>query len=244
MSNFIATIGLEIHIQLNTKTKMFSTTANNFQSNVNTNVNEYDLGQPGAMPRVNIEAIRKATIFAKALNMQIDTNMRFDRKNYLYHDLPKGYQITQQFYPFAKNGIVNLPNGSIIHIERFHLEEDSAKQIKQNDGSILIDYNRSGTPLIEIVTHPDFHDGQSTSEYLIFIKRILTFLNISDAKMEEGSMRVDVNVSVSNTNQLGVKNEIKNINSIKNVALAIDYEIARQTKLLQDNQTVIQETRR
>jgi aspartyl-tRNA(Asn)/glutamyl-tRNA(Gln) amidotransferase subunit B len=243
MSKYIPTIGLEIHVQLKTNTKLFSSSRNCSFNEPNINVCEYDIGTVGTMPMPNENAVIKAIQLATALNMQIDSTLRFDRKNYFYSDLPKGYQITQQFHPIAKNGKINLTSGKQIEIERFHLEEDTAKQIVEN-GIIKIDYNRCGIPLIEIVSKPQIANGSEALEYLSEIKKNLTFLEISDGKLEEGSMRVDVNISISKDTTLGNKVEIKNLNSFSNVAKAIDFEIKRQEAILEKNEIINSETRR
>lgn len=249
MFNFEITIGIEVHTALNTKTKMFSSAANNILSAPNTNLHINDLGLPGTLPQPNIAAVKKALVLAKALNMkQVDYLVRFDRKNYFYQDLPKGYQITQQYYPIAQNGFLDIEvdNKKVqILIERFHIEEDTAKQFITEQG-LLLDYNRSGCPLIEIVTKPVFHSAKAVKQYLVALRRILIHNDISEAKMEEGSMRADVNVSIRpfGAEKLGTRVEIKNINSINNVEKAINYEILRQTEKLLSGQKVTQSTRR
>ncbi|MCF0227210.1 MAG: Asp-tRNA(Asn)/Glu-tRNA(Gln) amidotransferase subunit GatB [Malacoplasma sp.] len=244
-SNFTPVIGIEVHTALNTKSKMFTAAKNTHNARPNTNICPLDLGMPGLLPTVNEEAVKKGIILAYALDMDIDLNLRFDRKNYYYQDLPKGYQITQQFHPIGKNGEIKLDNGKTIGIERIHLEEDTAKEIIIND-HILLDYNRSGVPLIEIVSRPDIANGQEAVEYLTKLKRILVFMGISDGKMEDGSLRADVNISVMPTgsSKFGTKVEIKNLNSFAAVAKAIDYEIDRQCKELLAGKNVVQETRK
>jgi aspartyl-tRNA(Asn)/glutamyl-tRNA(Gln) amidotransferase subunit B len=240
MDKYIVTIGLEIHTELNTKSKMFSSSINSINAPINTDVNEIDLGLPGILPSPNKEAIIKAIKLCKALNMKIDPLLRFDRKNYFYQDLPKGYQITQQYYPIGKNGKLND-----VSIQRLHLEEDTAKQFVV-DNKINLDYNRAGIPLIEIVSEPVIHSSKQAIDFLIELRNILIFCDISDGKMEEGSFRVDVNISLAkdSDNELGTKVEIKNINSFANVVEAIDFEIKRQSTLLQQNKKITQETRR
>lgn len=244
MNNFRPTIGIEVHIALNTKSKMFSPSKNFHNDPVNTNINEIDLALPGVIPSVNEAAVIKAIQLAKALKMKIDQTVRFDRKNYFYQDLPKGFQITQQFYPIGTIGSIKISNKEI-GVERIHMEEDTAKQLAVGE-HLCLDYNRAGVPLIEVVSKPDIHSAKEAYEYLTQLKRIAAFLNISDAKMEDGSLRADVNVSVApvGAEELGTKVEIKNINSFNNVMKAIDYEINRQTKLLLTNELVNQETRR
>ncbi|MEG1820744.1 MAG: Asp-tRNA(Asn)/Glu-tRNA(Gln) amidotransferase subunit GatB [Malacoplasma sp.] len=244
INNLKVIIGIEIHVVLNSKTKMFSSSKNDHSSLPNTNINPIDLGLPGTMPSPNFECIKKAIIFSKALNMEIDNNVSFDRKNYFYRDLPKGYQITQYFSPIGKNGYVDI-DGKKILVERVHLEEDTAKQNIMPNG-IFLDYNRAGLPLIEIVSTPTISSPKEAASYLKKIRRILMFNNISDAKLEDGSMRADINISLMpiGSKKFGTKVEIKNINSISNVEKAINFEIDRQTKLILTNEIVLQETRR
>ena len=245
MNNYKVSIGIEIHLELKTKSKMFSGAPCLFDSEVNTCCNEIDIAMPGTLPSVNKEAVKKAIMACNALNLNIDKLLRFDRKNYYYSDLPKGYQITQQSYPIGKNGNLKLEDSNItVGIERIHLEEDTAKQFHLKDHT-LIDFNRAGTPLIELVSKPDLSNKEQVREYLESLRRIFVYLDISDAKMEEGSMRCDINISLSkDPNKLGKKVEIKNLNSISNAEKAIEFEIKRQSLLLDDNQLVQQETRR
>lgn len=244
MNNFQATIGIEVHAELNTNSKMFSAAAVSFIDQPNTNINEIDLGLPGILPSPNKAAVIKAIQLATALKMKIDPILCFDRKNYFYPDLPKGFQITQQYHPIGKEGSITISNKDI-RIERIHLEEDTAKQQIIN-GELCLDYNRCGIPLIEIVSQPDITTSKEAIEYLNELKRILIFLNISDGKMEEGSFRADVNISVNliGAKNLGTKVEIKNINSFANVASAIEYEYQRQIRQILKNIPVVQETRR
>ena len=242
------TIGIEIHVQLKTVTKMFSGAPTSFGRQANTCVNEIDLGMPGAMPEVNKEAVAKAIQACTALHLTIDPLVKFDRKNYYYSDLPKGFQITQQFHPIGQNGYVEIdtPNGRRkIRIERIHMEEDTAKQFHLTKVSLL-DFNRAGTPLIEIVSKPDMHNGQEAEAYVEALRQTLYYIGVSDCKMEEGSMRCDVNVSIApkGASHLGTKNEIKNLNSISHIGKAVDYEVERQKKVLESGGTVFQETRR
>lgn len=245
LNNFLATIGLEIHCVVNTKSKMFSNSRSEHNNKPNENICFTDLALPGTLPIVNKNAVEKGIALATVLNMQIDKNLFFDRKNYFYHDLPKGFQITQQFHPIGCNGHIKLDSGNIIRIERIHLEEDTAKEFTNND-KIHLDYNRAGMPLIEIVTKPDIHTAKEAIEFLTKLKRNLTFLDISNAKMEDGSLRVDVNISIApvGLNKLGQRVEIKNLNSFANVAKAIDYEINRQTELILKNQEILSCTMR
>ena len=242
------TIGIEIHVQLKRVTKMFSGAPTSFGRQANTCVNEIDLGMPGAMPEVNREAVAKAIQACTALHLTIDPLVKFDRKNYYYSDLPKGFQITQQFHPIGRDGYVEIdtPNGKRkIRIERIHMEEDTAKQFHLTKVSLL-DFNRAGTPLIEIVSKPDMHNGQEAEAYVEALRQTLYYIGVSDCKMEEGSMRCDVNVSIApkGAAHLGTKNEIKNLNSISHIGKAVDYEVERQKKVLESGGTVFQETRR
>ena len=249
INNFEVIIGIEVHTVLNTKTKMFSSSLNLHNAAPNTLVNVIDLGLPGILPAPNAMAIVKAIWLAKSINAEINyQNIQFDRKNYYYLDLPKGYQITQQFFPIGKNGKINIMSNNVekvITIQRMHLEEDTAKQIIKN-GYIELDYNRCGLPLIEIVTDPVIYSANEAMEYLKKLVQILRFNNISDAKLEDGSLRADVNISVRPIGQKSLNNkvEIKNINSISNVGKAINFEINRQIGLYFQNKEVLQETRR
>jgi aspartyl-tRNA(Asn)/glutamyl-tRNA(Gln) amidotransferase subunit B len=245
MNNFEFTVGVEVHTVLNTKSKMFSSSPCIADEQINTYINEIDLGLPGTLPSPNQQAVIKGVVLAKALGMQIDSLLRFDRKNYFYPDLPKGFQITQQYYPLGKDGTIKLKNDKVIRVERIHLEEDTAKQLTIGD-QLCLDYNRCGDPLVEIVSKPDLHTTEEVYEYLTELKRILIFLNISDGKMENGSLRVDLNISVApiGAKQLGTKVEIKNINSFANVVKAINFEFTRQVRELLKGERVRQETRR
>ena len=200
------------------------------------------------MPCLNKQAVALAVQACTALNMEIDPLVRFDRKNYYYTDLPKGFQITQQFYPIGRRGHVEIEteNGpKVIRIERLHMEEDTAKQFHYDAGT-LIDFNRAGTPLVEIVSEPDIRSGREAMAYVEKLRQTLYYLGVSDVKMEEGSMRCDVNISLRpvGTEKFGVKTEIKNLNSISNVQKAVEYEIERQTQILNEGGQVVQETRR
>ncbi len=246
--NFEAVIGLEIHVQQKTKSKMFSSAPNGFSRDPNTQVAPLDMAFPGTMPVVNKQAVINAIRVANALHMTIDHTLYFDRKNYFYSDLPKGFQITQQARPIGKNGYVyvEVPGGKKrIGIERIHMEEDTCKQEHFMDYT-LMDYNRAGVPLCEIVSLPEISNGTEAREYAEAIRNIVVYTGTSDGKMEEGSLRCDTNVSIRPYGQkeFGTKVEIKNINSFKNIELAIDYEIARQSRLLLSGEKVRQETRR
>ena len=246
--NFETIIGIEIHCELNTKTKMFSSAPNTFGKDPNTQVNQVDLAHPGTMPRVNKQAVIYSIMACNALNLEVDNELWFDRKNYFYSDLTKGYQITQDKRPIGRNGYVEVEtsNGKKkIGIERIHMEEDTAKQSHFGDYS-LIDYNRCGVPLIEIVSKPDMRSGEEAAKYVEKLRSILSYCGVSDCKMDEGSMRCDINISLRpvGTEKFGVKTEIKNLNSINNIQRAIDFEVARQEKILLKGLAVEQETRR
>ncbi|WP_296880109.1 Asp-tRNA(Asn)/Glu-tRNA(Gln) amidotransferase subunit GatB [Thomasclavelia sp.] len=246
--NFETVIGLEVHCELKTKSKMFSGAPVTFGQAPNTNVNIVDMGMTGAMPVLNKAGVEYAIRVCSALNMEIDELVCFDRKNYYYSDLPKGFQITQDRHPIGRNGTMNIEvdgRKQVIEIERLHMEEDTAKQLHFDDYS-LIDYNRAGIPLIEIVTKPTIRSGAAAAAYLEKLRQILLFTDVSDAKMEEGSMRCDVNVSIRpfGSDKFGTRTEIKNLNSISNVQKAIEYEVARQEKVLISGGEVLQETRR
>ena len=247
--NFEAVIGLEIHVQMKTKSKMFSSSPNGFSREANSEVTPFDMAFPGTMPVVNKAAVINAIRVANALHMNIDHTLHFDRKNYFYSDLPKGFQITQQRRPIGSNGYIEIeePDGSKrkIGIERIHMEEDTCKQEHFLDYTLL-DYNRAGTPLVEIVSLPDLKNGYEAQKYVEGIRNIVVYSGTSDGKMEEGSLRCDTNVSIRpiGSKEFGTKVEVKNINSLKNVALAIDYEIERQSRVLLRGEQVRQETRR
>lgn len=243
-----AVIGLEIHIETKTKTKMFSQSPVDYSAAPNTLVTPTDLAHPGTLPRVNKRAVENAIRVCYALNMEIDETLYFDRKNYFYSDLPKGYQITQDKRPIGKKGYLDLNiDGQVtrIGITRLHMEEDTAKQLHVLDYS-LIDYNRAGIPLIEVVSEPDIRNGKEAAKFVELIREIVTFTDVSDGKMEEGSLRCDVNVSIrpKGREAFGTKVEVKNLNSISNVEKVIDIEIERQKQVLASGDQVIQETRR
>ena len=241
-------VGIEIHLELKTKTKMFSSAPYSFKTEANTCTNEIDLGHPGTLPQVNKDAVKKSLMICFGFNATIDPLIKFDRKNYYYSDLAKGFQITQQFHPIGRNGYVDiLVDGTYkkIRINRMHMEEDTAKQFHLYDQT-LIDFNRSGVPLVEIVSEPDISSGQEAMLYVEKIRQTCQYLGVSDVKMEEGSLRCDVNVSVKEkgSSTFGKKVEVKNLNSIANVKSAIDFETKRQISLLEKGESVIQETRR
>ena len=238
-------IGLEVHVQLMTNTKLFSPAKNQFGEDANTLVDLIDLGLPGVLPVLNEGAMKQGIKFGLATNAKIAETMIFDRKNYFYPDLPKGYQITQLHYPIVRDGAVEV-NGKKIRIHQAHLEEDAGKSMhdKYEDKSV-IDLNRSGVPLLEIVSEPDIRSASEAVNYLKKIHQIITYLDISDGNMSQGSMRCDANVSIMKPEdkEFGIRAEIKNINSFKFVEKAINFEIKRQIKILEANGTVEQETR-
>ena len=246
--NFETIVGIEIHVEMKTKSKMFSLAPISFGLTPNSEVVAFDMAFPGTMPRVNKEAVKNAIRVSNALHMSIDQEIWFDRKNYFYSDLPKGFQITQQARPIGSEGylIINV-NGKDkkIGIERLHMEEDTCMQHHFSDYTLL-DYNRAGIPLIEIVSKPEIRSGEEARKYVEKIREIVTFSNVSDGKMEEGSLRCDVNVSIRpyGSDKFGTKVEIKNLNSIANVEKAIDFEAKRQSELLLLGKEVEQETRR
>lgn len=244
------TIGLEIHVQLSTASKMFCGCSTEFGDPPNTHVCPVCLGLPGALPVVNEKAVEYALKLALALNMKINRFSTFYRKNYFYPDLPKGYQITQYSLPLGYQGFLEIGvSGKVkkVNIERGHIEEDSGKSIHLGDITeapySLIDFNRSGIPLVEIVTMPDLESGDEAYEFLVLLRSIVRYLNISSGDMEKGALRCDVNVSVSKDETKGTKVEIKNLNSFRSVKRAIDYEISRQIELLEKGEKILRETR-
>ena len=241
-------IGLETHVQLSTKTKLFSRASTAFGASPNTNVNLVDCGLPGVLPSVNKEAFYKAIRFGMAIDAQINQVSIFDRKNYFYADLPKGYQITQMDLPIVLGGSINIVSGETtktINITRAHLEEDAGKSIHDEyDGCSAIDLNRAGTPLLEIVSEPEISSAKEAVAYMKAMHQLVTYLDISDGNMAQGSLRCDANVSIRKGDKdLGTRTEIKNINSFKFIEKAINFEIKRQIKILEKGETVTQETR-
>ena len=241
-------IGLEVHCELETKSKNFSSAPNTFTRTPNINVAAVDLGLPGILPVVNKEACRKALKTAMALHCENPDEVVFDRKNYFYPDLPKGYQITQVTKPMGRNGYLDvLVNGEKkrILIHQLHLEEDTAS-LEHNSNFSLIDYNRSGIPLIEIVTEPCIESAEVAVRFLEELRDVFLFCEVSEAKSNYGQMRCDVNISLmkENDKQLGTKVEMKNINAFNSVKAAIEYEIKRQSELLDKGEKIMQETRR
>ncbi|MCI8460041.1 MAG: Asp-tRNA(Asn)/Glu-tRNA(Gln) amidotransferase subunit GatB [Bacilli bacterium] len=241
-------IGLEVHCELETKSKNFSGAPNTFTEAVNTNVATVDLGLPGVLPVPNKEAVRKALLTAMALHCTNPDEVIFDRKNYYYADLPKGFQITQVTKPMGINGYLDIMvEGRMkrVDIHQLHLEEDTAS-LEHYPKYSLIDYNRSGIPLIEIVTEPCIESADEAVTFLEDLRDVFLFLGVSEAKSNYGQMRCDVNISLmeEGANELGTKVEMKNINAFNNVRLAIEYEIKRQSELLSRGERIVQETRR
>lgn len=240
------TIGLEVHVELNTNSKFFSSSLNNYNSLPNHNVNYIDLAYPGTLPTLNKEAINQGIRAAILLNASINKEMHFDRKNYFYPDIPKNYQITQNTTPIGVNGYIEIEVNGVkkkIRIHDLHLEEDTAKSIHKEDKSYL-DFNRAGLPLLEIVSEADMESGEEAVLYLEKLRELFLYAGISDCKIEEGSMRCDANISISKTDKLGTKVEIKNIGSISNVGIAIDKEAKRQEELLTKGEIIKEQTRR
>ena len=238
------TIGLEIHAELKTKTKMFCNSLNDpDEKHPNVNICPICTGHPGTLPVINEEAVKKTILVGFALNCQIANQTNFDRKNYFYPDLPKGYQISQYKRPFCSNGFLEIGNRKI-RVTRIHLEEDAGRlQHDQKGDHSLVDFNRAGVPLMELVTEPDLTSAEEVKEFAEKLRLILRYLGASEANMEKGQMRVEVNISVSSSEKMGVKVEVKNLNSIRVAAQAVDYEIKRQTELLEEGKEIKQETR-
>lgn len=244
-------VGLEVHVELDTKTKLFSGSPNRFGDEPNTNIDPVTLGLPGALPVLNKQAVELAMRIGLALNCTVQP-CTFHRKNYFYPDMPKAYQISQYDQPLNINGYLMLPGDVRIGVERAHLEEDTGKsthiggatgRIHGSDYS-LIDFNRAGVPLVEIVSHPDIRTSEQARQYVSELRAILVAIGASDAKMEEGSMRCDANVSVHRIGEpFGTRCEIKNVNSIRSLGRAIEYEARRQYDIIENGGTIRQETR-
>jgi len=245
---YIATIGLEVHVQLLTKSKMFCACKTDYGSLPNTQVCPVCLGYPGALPVINEEAVRLTVLTGLMLCSKINSSSKFDRKNYFYPDMPKNYQISQYDCPFCTGGELDVVCGERIKkvkLTRIHLEEDVAKNMHVGDRS-SVDFNRAGHPLMEIVTDPDMDSPEEAYAFLLALKQILTYGLISRSNLEEGNVRCDINCSLrpENQSQLGVKAEIKNLNTFKGVFQALKYEIKRQTEVLISGGVIVQETRR
>jgi len=237
------TIGLEIHIELKTRSKMFCSCKNDpNEKRANFNICPVCLGHPGTLPVINKEAVRKTIKTGLALNCKISKESKFDRKNYFYPDLPKGYQISQYDKPLCKEGFLKIDDKKI-RITRIHLEEDTGKLLHSEGNYSLVDFNRAGIPLMELVTEPDLTSPQQARKFAQELRLILRYLGVSDADMEKGQMRVEANVSLSKDKKLGTKVEIKNLNSFRSVEKALEYEIERQAALLDSGGEIVQETR-
>ncbi|MEP2025859.1 MAG: Asp-tRNA(Asn)/Glu-tRNA(Gln) amidotransferase subunit GatB [Reichenbachiella sp.] len=242
-------VGLEIHVQLNTASKLFAADKNSFGDAPNSNVSPITLAHPGTLPKPNKSAINHAIKMGLAINCDIAAYTTFDRKNYFYPDLPKGYQTTQDQHPICRGGYIDVKSGESIkrvQFNRIHIEEDAGKSSHdaEHEGSLL-DYNRGGTPLIEMVTEPVINTAEEAGNVLTEIRKIVRYINVGDGNMEQGSLRCDANISLKpkGSDQLGKRVEIKNMNSIRNVQRAINHEVVRQATLLDAGKTVLQETR-
>jgi aspartyl-tRNA(Asn)/glutamyl-tRNA(Gln) amidotransferase subunit B len=247
-AKYTATIGIECHVQLKTKTKLFSAVGNDArEAPPNTLVSHIDFGLPGALPVLNVEAIHLATRAAFALGTEPEHFSKFDRKHYFYPDLPKGYQISQYDEPIIGKGAITIEvdgQEKTVGITRAHLEEDAGKSTHHaGQDYSLVDLNRAGTPLLEIVSEPDMHSSAEAKAYARELYLRMRYADVSDANLYYGNMRFDVNVSVSQTDELGTRSETKNLNSFRSVEKAVDYEITRQIELLEKGQRVVQETR-
>lgn len=250
LSKYETVIGLEVHAQLMTESKIFAPDANKFGSAPNTNISPITLGHPGVLPKLNKKAVEFAIKMGLASGSEITRNQYFDRKNYFYPDLPKGYQITQDKTPICVGGsvMVRLKDGTErpIAFHHIHLEEDAGKSIHaDNETDTLLDYNRAGTPLIEMVTDPCIKSAEEAATFMSEIRKLVRYLGICDGNMEEGSLRCDVNISLrlQGSQTFGTKVEIKNMNSMRFIQRAIEYEVERQGKMLDNGETIIQETR-
>ena len=242
-------IGLEVHAQLLTKSKLFSADETSFGAEPNTHISPVTLGYPGTLPVLNREAVRMAVKMGIACHCEIETWNYFARKNYFYPDLPKGYQISQHTTPICKGGHVNInlsTGEKSIQLNRIHLEEDAGKSIHdQDDDFTSLDFNRAGVPLIEIVTEPCLSSAEEAVAFLTNLRRILRYLDVCDGNMEEGSMRCDANVSIRKMGEktLGIKVEVKNLNSIRNVKRAIEFEVSRMLEMTDKSEMITQQTR-
>ena len=258
-TDYEAIIGLETHCQLATKTKIFSDSSTEFGADPNTNIDPICMGLPGVLPVLNEKVLEYAVKAGLALNCQIAKYSKFDRKQYFYPDLPKNYQISQYDLPIAEHGHIEIelvdkdgnPTRKKIGITRLHMEEDAGKLVHAGSDRLsgssysLVDYNRAGVPLVEIVSEPDLRSGQEAAEYAQELRRIVRYLGVSDGNMQEGSLRCDVNISVRPVGQkeFGTKVEIKNMNSFSAIQKAIEYEIERQIEAVESGEPIIQETR-
>lgn len=249
-NKYEAVIGLEVHAQMLTKTKAYSNDINEYGAHPNTNVSVITLGHPGTLPVMNKKTIEFAIRLGLACGSDIAPNQYFARKNYFYPDLPKGYQITQDKTPICTGGAIHIRTengeGKEIKITRIHMEEDAGKSIHDVDVfDTLVDLNRAGTPLLEIVSEPDIRSSQEAYNYVTEVRKLVRYLDICDGNMEEGSLRCDANISVNlkGASEFGTKVEVKNMNSIRNVQRAIEFEIARQIEVIENGEEIVQETR-
>lgn len=242
-------IGLEVHVQLLTNSKLFCGDSTQFGSAPNSQISPITLAHPGTLPRMNKRAIDHAVTLGLALNCDIEQHNYFARKNYFYPDLPKGYQISQHTTPICRNGFVKIKTGNSernVRLNRIHIEEDAGKSLHDADEKFTaIDLNRAGTALLEIVSEPDMHSAEEAFAYMTALRKLVRWLSVCDGNMEEGSMRCDVNISIRKRGEekLGTKVEIKNLNSIRNMKRAIEYEAQRLQHCMEDNETILQETR-
>jgi len=240
-------IGLEIHLQLSTKTKMFSSCEWGYGKSPNTLACPLTMAYPGTLPVINKKAVEKAVMIGKALNCDINNHSEFSRKHYFYPDLPKGYQISQYDKPICGKGHLDIESDSNIHrinITRAHLEEDSGKLLHSDEDISLIDYNRSGTPLLEIVTEPEFRDPDLVDAFLKTLKNRIEYIGVSDCNMEKGNLRVDLNVSIMKAEDscFGTRREIKNLNSFRSINKAIRYEVQKQAEIIESGKSIKQAT--
>ena len=243
MEEYKTTIGIECHVQLNTKTKLFSAVDNDaVDKEPNSCVSPIDYALPGMLPVLNKAAIEKCVRAGLAMNCKINLVSRFDRKHYFYPDLPKGYQISQMYQPIIGAGEITLADGSTVKIEHAHLEEDAGK-LTHYSGYSLVDLNRAGTPLIEIVSMPDIHSAEQARLYCEELHRLMIYAGVSNGDLYQGNMRFDVNISISDNDKLGTRAEIKNLNSFRSVERAVEYEFERQKEILESGGKVKQETR-
>ena len=238
-SKYKATIGLEIHAEMKTNTKMFCSCKNDTEEKKpNVNICPICTGQPGTLPVINKQAVKNVLKMGVALGSKLADFTEWDRKNYFYPDIPKGYQISQYKYPLVVGGKLNG-----INITRIHLEEDTAKSSHDQGDFSLVDFNRAGVPLMELVTEPELHSGKESADFARELQLLLQYLGVGDANMEKGEMRIEANISVSTTDKLGTKVEVKNINSFKAVEKAVAYEIERHIQVLESGGKIVQETR-
>jgi aspartyl-tRNA(Asn)/glutamyl-tRNA(Gln) amidotransferase subunit B len=248
-NKYEAVIGLEVHAQLLTESKLFCADSAAFGGSPNTHISPITLGHPGTLPRMNRKAVEYAVKLGFACHCEIAAENYFARKNYFYPDLPKGYQVSQHTAPICLGGYVTIttPQGERnVQLNRIHLEEDAGKSMHdQEPDNTLVDYNRAGVPLVEIVTEPDLHNGDEAYAYLTALRRLVRYLDVCDGNMEEGSMRCDANISIrlKGATTLGTKVEVKNMNSIRNVKRAIENEVKRQIELVETGGIIVQETR-